>query len=177
MLIPVASASKEHQIPGLSDADGTYVDITVKPFDTEELMKMESLKRLYLWFLIGPLITLEWMRRKRKFCWMTDGPGDQEVGEFEERTTENERNTAENEIQTMEEGKNGTEEPHQLSPPNSQDSSVIQRSCEEQPLLVEYTRQPRRQWKGEKFEKVLLQRGIVFLLRNTYHCSSSNGHV
>ena len=69
VLIPVASSSKEHQIPGLSDADGTYVDIAVKPFDTDELMKMESyLKRLYLWFLIGPLITLESIniRRTRK---------------------------------------------------------------------------------------------------------------
>ena len=73
---------------------------------------------------------------------MTDGPGDQQVGE--ERTTENERNTAENEIRTMEEGENGTEESHQLSPLNNQGSSVIQISCEEQPLLVEYTRQPRR---------------------------------
>ena len=108
VLIPVASASKEHQIPGLSDADGTYVDITVKPFDTDELMKMESdLKRLYFWFLIGPLITLEWMRRTRKFCWMSDSQDDQR--EAEERTTENE-----SEIRTMEEGENGTEESRQL---------------------------------------------------------------
>ena len=94
VLIPVASASKENQIPELSDADGTYVELRliVIPFNTDELTKMEPyLKRLYLWFLIGPLITLEWMRRTRKFCWMTDGPNDQ-VGE--ERATENERNTA-----------------------------------------------------------------------------------
>ena len=143
VLISVASASKEHQIPGLSDADGTYVDIAVKPFDTDELMKMESyLKRLYLWFLIGPFITLDWMRRTGKFCWMTDGPNDQVS---EERATENvERNAVENEIRITEEGENGTEESHQLSPLNNQGSSVIQISCEEQPLLVEYTRQPRR---------------------------------
>ena len=160
VLIPVASANKEHQIPGLSDADGTYVDITVKPFDTDELMKMESyLKRLYFWFLIGPLITLEWMRRTRKFCWMSDGPNDQ-TGE--ERATENERNTAENEIRTMEEGDNGTEESHQLSPLNYQGCSVIQRSCEEQPLLVQSTRQPRRIGRVKSLKKFFYREVLCF---------------
>ena len=155
VLIPVASASKEHQIPGLSDADGTYVDITVKPFDTDELMKMESyLKRLYFWFLIGPLITLEWMRRTRKFCWMSDSQDDQR--EAEERTTENE-----SEIRTMEEGENGTEESRQLLPPNYQGSSVNQRSCEEQPLLdVEYTRQPRRIGRVKSLKK-FFHKGVL----------------
>ena len=162
VLIPVASASKEHQIPGLSDADGTYVDITVKPFDTDELMKMESyLKRLYFWFLIGPLITLEWMRRTRKFCWMSDSQDDQR--EAEERTTENERNAVENEIRTMEEGENGTEESRQLLPPNYQGSSVNQRSCEEQPLLdVEYTRQPRRIGRVKSLKKFFYKGVLCF---------------
>ena len=153
VLIPVASASKENQIPGLSDADGTYVELglIVMTFNTDQLMKMEPyLKRLYLWFLIGPLITLEWMRRTRKFCWVTDGPNDQ-AGE--ERATENERNTAENEIRTMEEGENGTEESRQLSALNDQGSSVIQRSCEEQPLLVEHTRQLRRSGRVKSLKK------------------------
>ena len=158
VLIPVASASKEHQIPGLSDADGTYVDITVKPFDTDELMKMESyLKRLYFWFLIGPLITLELMRRTRKFCWMSDSQDDQR--EAEERTTENGRNTADNEIRTMEEGDNGTEESHQL---NYQGSSVIERSSEEQPLLVEYTRQPRHIGRGKSLKKFFYKGVLCF---------------
>ena len=157
VLIPVASASKEHQIPGLSDADGTYVDITVKPFDTDELMKMESyLKRLYFWFLIGPLITLEWMRRTRKFCWMSDSQDDQR--EAEERTTENE-----SEIRTMEEGENGTEESRQLLPLNYQGSSVNQRSCEEQPLLdVEYTRQPRRIGRVKSLKKFFYKGVLCF---------------
>ena len=162
VLIPVASASKEHQIPGLSDADGTYVDITVKPFDTDELMKMESyLKRLYFWFLIGPLITLEWMRRTRKFCWMSDSQDDQR--EAEERTTENERNAVENEIRTMEEGENGTEESRQLLPLNYQGSSVSQRSCEKQPLLdVEYTRQPRRIGRVKSLKKFFYKGVLCF---------------
>ena len=162
VLIPVASASKEHQIPGLSDADGTYVDITVKPFDTDELMKMESyLKRLYFWFLIGPLITLEWMRRTRKFCWMSDSQDDQR------EATENERNAVENEneneIRTMEEGENGTEESRQLLPLNYQGSSVNQRSCEEQPLLdVEYTRQPRRIGRVKSLKKFIYKGVLCF---------------
>ena len=162
VLIPVASACKEYQIPGLSDADGTYVDITVKPFDTDELMKMESyLKRLYFWFLIGPLITLEWMRRTRKFCWMSDSQDDQR--EAEERTTENERNAVENEIRTMEEGENETEESRQLLPPNYQGSSVNQRSCEEQPLLdVEYTRQPRRIGRVKSLKKFFYKGVLCF---------------
>ena len=162
VLIPVASASKENQIPELSDADGTYVELRliVIPFNTDELRKMEPyLKRLYLWFLIGPLITLEWMRRRRKFCWMTDGPNDQ-AGE--ERATENERNTAENEIRTMEEGENGTEESRQLSALNYQSSSVIQRNCEEQPLLVEYTRQPRRIGRVKSLKKFFYKGVLCF---------------
>ena len=132
VLIPVAIEDMTDQPPDyswystLSNANLTYVDIFAY---TDELTKMKSyLKRLYFWFLIGPLITLEWMRRTRKFCWMSDSQDDQR--EAEERTTENE-----SEIRTMEEGENGTEESRQLLPPNYQGSSFSQRSCEEQPLL------------------------------------------
>ena len=137
----------------LSNADLTkYVEISAY---TDELTGMKSyLKRLYFWFLIGPLITLEWMRRTRKFCWMSDSQDDQR--EAEERTTENE-----SEIRTMEEGENGTEESRQLLPPNYQGSSVNQRSCEEQPLLdVEYTRQPRRIGRVESLKK-FFYRGVL----------------
>ena len=54
-----------------SDADRTDVEIECPPTHGQQdyLTKMESyLRRLYFWFLIGPLITLEWMRRTRKFC-------------------------------------------------------------------------------------------------------------
>ena len=148
VLIPVAIEDMTDQLPynhwdsaTLSKADRTFVDIST---DTYELTQLKSyLERLYFWFLIGPLITLELMRRTRKFCWMSDSQDDQR--EAEERTTVNERNAVENEIRTMEEGENGTEESRQLLPLNYQGCSDIQRSCEEQPLLdVEYTRQPRR---------------------------------
>ena len=143
----------------LSNTDLTYVDIST---DTDELTKMKSyLKRLYFWFLIGPLITLEWMRRTRKFCWMSDSQDDQR--EAEERTTENERNAVENEIRTMEEGENGTEESRQLLPLNYQGSSVNQRSCEEQPLLdVEYTRQPRRIGRVKSLKKFIYKGVLCF---------------
>ena len=138
----------------LSNADLTYVEIFAY---TDELTKMKSyLKRLYFWFLIGPLITLEWMRRTRKFCWMSDSQDDQR--EAEERTTENE-----SEIRTMEEGENGTEESRQLLPPNYQGSSFSQRSCEEQPLLdVEYTRQPRRIGRVKSLKKFFYKGVLCF---------------
>ena len=165
VLIPVAIEDMTDQPPDyswystLSNADLTYVDIFAC---TDELTKMKSyLKRLYFWFLIGPLITLEWMRRTRKFCWMSDSQDDQR--EAEERTTENERNAVENEIRTMEEGENGTEESRQLLPPNYQGSSVNQRSCEEQPLLdVEYTRQPRRIGRVKSLKKFFYKGVLCF---------------
>ena len=165
VLIPVAIEDLANQPPyyldsaTLSKADLTFVDIST---DTYELRKMKSyLKRLYFWFLIGPLITLEWMRRTRKFCWMSDSQDDQR--EAEERTTENERNAVENEIRTMEEGENGTEESRQLLPPNYQGSSVNQRSCEEQPLLdVEYTRQPRRIGRVKSLKKFFYNGVLCF---------------
>ena len=161
VLIPVAIEDLANQRPfyywycsTLSKADLTFVDISI---DTDELTKMKSyLKRLYFWFLIGPLITLEWMRRTRKFCWMSDSQDDQR--EAEERTTENE-----SEIRTMEEGENGTEESRQLLPPNYQGSSVNQRSCEEQPLLdVEYTRQPRRIGRVKSLKKFIYKGVLCF---------------
>ena len=164
VLIPVAiedPASQWHHWDSakLSKADLTFVDIST---DTYELTQMESyLKRLYFWFLIGPLITLEWMRRTRKFCWMSDSQDDQRGAE--ERTTENERNVVENEIRTMEEGENGTEESRQRLPPNYQGSSFSQRSCEEQPLLdVEYTRQPRRIGRVKSLKKFIYKAGLRF---------------
>ena len=164
VLIPVAIEDPPSQWPywdsaKLSKADLTFVDIST---DTYELTKMKSyLKRLYFWFLIGPLITLEWMRRTRKFCWMSDSQDDQR--EAEERTTENERNAVENEIRTTEEGENGTEESRQLLPPNYQGSSFSQRSCEEQPLLdVEYTRQPRRMGRVKSLKKFFYKGVLCF---------------
>ena len=133
-----------------STADRTDVDIVCRlPCNAQQidyLTQIESyLKKLYFWFLIGPLITLEWMRRTRKFCWMSDSQEEQRVGK--ERATENEGNAAENEIRTMEEGENGTEKPlasnYQESRGRNPGRDVLSQSSEEQPLLVEFTRLPR----------------------------------
>ena len=133
----------------LSEADRTYVDIvcpdSYRPPQTDELSVMDSyLKRLYFWFLIGPLITLEWMRRTRKLFWVTDGQDYQLDGE--EQATENGSNSSENEIRTMEEGENETDE---LLPSNYQGSrgsnpggEFSSQRSEEQPSLDEHTRQP-----------------------------------
>ena len=153
IMIPVAKTvydTNVSEVKGIfSHADRTNVDIACSPTYGQQidyLRKMESyLKRLYFWFLIGPLITLEWMRRTRKFCCMSDSQEEQRVGE--ERATENEGNAAENKIRTMEEGENGTEEPlasnYQESRGRNPGREVLSQSSEEQPLLVKFTRLPR----------------------------------
>ena len=87
VLIPlsiVPDMNRDQWSEWYSTLDRKYVDIIT---DTDERKQMESyLKRLYFWFLIGPLITLEWMRRTRKFFWMSDSQDDER--EAEERTTE-----------------------------------------------------------------------------------------
>ena len=95
------------------------------------------LENLVYWSLVGPIITLEWLRRKKKFCWMSGG-----------QHLDNNGQTAENEaeVQTMEEGGNRTEGSHlHLTIENYQE-----RDDEGQPLLTalptvinDYTRQPR----------------------------------
>ena len=172
IMIPVATVyftnvSEVKRI--FSDADRTDVDIVCSPTHGQQidyLKKMESyLKRLYLWFLIGPLITLEWMRRTRKFCCMSDCQEEQLVGE--ERASENGGNAGENEI-PMEEGENGTEEPlasnYQESRGRNPGREVLSQSSEEQPLLVEFTRLPRHNRSVvTSFEKFFCKGVMCFL--------------
>ena len=155
IMIPVATPwSDEWNVSEVkrifSTADRTDVDIVCRlPCNAQQidyLTQIESyLKKLYFWFLIRPLITLEWMRRTRKFCWMSDSQEEQRVGK--ERATENEGTAAENEIRTMEEGENGTEEPlastYQQSRGRNPGRDVLSQCSEEQPLLVEFTILPR----------------------------------
>ena len=156
IMIPVATPLTEYDTLNVSEvkrlfstADRTDVDIVCLPYSgrqIDHLTNMGSyLKILYFWFLIGPLITLEWMRRTRKFCWMFDSQEEQRVGK--ERATENEGTAAGNEIRTMEEGENGTEGPlasnYQESRGRNSGRDVLSQSSEEQPLLVEFTILPR----------------------------------
>ena len=56
----------------LKATDKTFVNIIETQQGSDELSKMkEYRKRLYYWFLLGPIITLEWLRRKKKLCCVT----------------------------------------------------------------------------------------------------------
>ena len=71
----------------LSTADQTGVHIRVS-LVSDDLKAMASyLENLYVWFLVGPVITLEWLRRKKILCCVTttrqidDESGDEEMVE------------------------------------------------------------------------------------------------
>jgi len=75
-------------------ADRTNVEIAIKPQE-EDLKKMQQyLRRLYYWFLLGPLITLEWLRRRKKPCCMSVGQQADGGRVTEETTVESGLNTA-----------------------------------------------------------------------------------
>ena len=128
----------------LSKSDRTNVEIWVQRYGWVRTFNLALIIRSYtrahylnFWCLVGPIITLEWLRRKKKFCWMSDGQQLNNNG----HTDENEA-----EIRTMEEGESGTEGSH----PRSTIENYRDRDGEEQPLLTtqptvinDYTRQPR----------------------------------
>ena len=80
-LIPFASARNcvnstppDSTVAGydfLNGVDKTIVNIKSEQ-GSDELRHLEKyLEKLYYWFLLGPVITLEWLRRKKKLCCMT----------------------------------------------------------------------------------------------------------
>ena len=178
LMIPVAKAliNDDQRKVGvgriLSAADRTYVDIVCpvspdsrRPPQADELSEMDSyLKRLYFWFLIGPLITLEWMRRTRKLFWVTDSQDYQR--DAEDRATDNGSNTSENEIRTMEEGENETEEllasNYQGSRGSNPGREFSSQRGEEQPLLDDCTRQPRLNESVRSFKKLFYSGVMCF---------------
>ena len=114
----------------LHDADRTNVVIRVQSF-SDALSKMKKyLERLYYWFFIGPIITLEWLRRTKKLCCMS---GRQQVDEGQADGNET---VVESELRTMEEGENRIEsqQPSFAEQPlgNHQES----RDGERTPLLI-----------------------------------------
>ena len=95
---------------------------------SKELQAMESyLVRLYYWFLVGPIITLVWMIRTKKFCWHS-GRHERSENPLEPEAENQVEADAEREIPTMEEGENRTGEPVQVL-------AFRERPAEEQPLL------------------------------------------
>ena len=76
------------------DVDGSSAEIIVSQ---TTISKMEKyLERLYYWFLLGPLITLEWLRRTNKFFCMSRG---QQVNE--EHGTEDEEGVGETSLHSV----------------------------------------------------------------------------
>ena len=114
----------------LANADRTNVEISVQVLrpSSKELKAMKSyLANLYYWFLVGPIITLEWMRRTKKFCWHS-GRHERSENPLEPEAENQVETDAEREIRTMEEGEHRTGEPVQLL-------AYRERPAEEQPLL------------------------------------------
>ena len=70
-----------------STADQTGVHIRVSLVSDDLKTMAIYLKRLYFWFLVGPVITLEWLRRKKILCCVTtmrqidEVSGDEEIVE------------------------------------------------------------------------------------------------
>ena len=137
LLIPVFEGSFYQVFKNGNDYycnGGTNVEISVQvdaAIDrppSKELDAVQSyLENLYYWFLVGPIITLEWMRRTKKFCWYS-GRHERSENSLEPEAENQVETDAEREIRTMEEGEHRTGEPVQLS-------AHRERPAEEQPLL------------------------------------------
>ena len=132
LLIPVLEASLPQlyknntaQCILLANGDITNAEISVQVFrlSSIELNAMKSyLENLCYWFLVGPIITLEWMRRTKKFCWQSGR---------RERSENPLDSEAENQVETdaEREGEHRTGEPVQRL-------AYQERPVEEQPLLI-----------------------------------------
>ena len=139
LLIPVLEAqANNNSFRGASGcafffanaADRTNAEISIqvdRPL-SKELKTMKSyLVHLYYWFLVGPIITLEWMRRTKKFCWHS-GRHERSENPLEPEAENQVETDAERDIRTMEEGENRTGEPVQRL-------ACRERPAEEQPLI------------------------------------------
>ena len=133
LLIPVLEAKNYGgQCAGLpANADRTNVEISVQVLrpSSKELNAMKSyLEKLYFWFLVGPIITLEWMRQTKKFCWHS-GRHERSENPLEPEAENRQAETDfEREFRTMEEGENRIGEPVQVL-------AYQEGPAEEQPLL------------------------------------------
>ena len=116
----------------LANGDRTNAEISVQVLrpSSKELKAMKSyLANLYYWFLVGPIITLEWMRRTKKFCWHS-GRHERSENPLQPEAENQVETDAEREIRTMEEGENRTGQPEQRL------AACQERRTEEQPLII-----------------------------------------
>ena len=148
-----------HLYSTLSKTDLTNVEIRVpEPRPNELIQMLKYLDKLYYWFLVGPIITLEWLRRTKKFCCMSGGQQLNNNGQTDENEAE---------MRTMEEGGSRTEGSHLHS---TIENSYRDRDGEEQPLLTtqptvinDYTRQPRGTGYVNIIRKISLKIAVGFL--------------
>ena len=111
-----------------TDTNNAEISIQADRQTDKELKAMNSyFDKLYYWFLVGPIITLVWMIRTKKFCWHS-GRHERSENPLEPEAENQVETDAEREIRTMEEGENRTGEPVQLL-------ACRERPAEEQPLL------------------------------------------
>ena len=138
------------------------ISITVDRPLSNELQAMKSyLVHLYYWFLVGPIITLEWMRRTKKFCWHS-GRHERSENPLEPEAENQVETDAERDIRNIEEGENRTGEPVQRL-------ACRERPAEEQPLLSAVSNDshdvkhcPRGSGHVKKFNSVCYKAAIGF---------------
>ena len=102
VMIPVMTAAypDTQQENILIEADLTEIVLSL-PGDTTDLSRMETyFEYLYCWLFVGPSITMVWLIRKRKLCWMSERRANENENDAETgpRTTEESRETAETEV-------------------------------------------------------------------------------
>ena len=111
-----------------TDTNNAEISIQAERQTDKELKAMNSyFDKLYYWFLVGPIITLVWMIRTKKFCWHS-GRHERSENPLEPEAENQVETDAEREIRTMEEGENRTGEPVQVL-------ACREKPAEEQPLL------------------------------------------
>ena len=149
-----------------TDTNNAEISIQADRQLSKELKAMKSyLLRLYYWFLVGPIITLAWMIRTKKFCWHS-GRHERSENPLEPEAENQVETDAERDIRTMEEGENRTGEPVQRL-------ACRERPAEEQPLLSAVSNDshdvkhyPRGSGLVEKFNRVVNKAaiGLVYLI-------------
>ena len=127
VMIPVMTAAypDTQQENILIEADLTEIVLSLpSEVDTADLSKMETyFEYLYCWLFVGPSITLVWLIRKRKLCWMSERRANENENDAETgpRITEESRETAETEV--LHQRPEETSEIHDYS--NGDDEQII----------------------------------------------------
>ena len=169
LLIPVLCVNGrcQNKPPGPPDkifcdpsaADRTKIEIEVKINQKSAILKQmeEYLRKLYYWFLLGPVITLEWLRRRKKLCCMSDDQQAQGDGVPQETAAETGLNSAADYENTQgnynpetEHEQTGGETPPLLPPLNDPFATV--------------RRRPRAISLGKLFGKLAVNSGYVILI-------------